>query len=112
MRASEIAILFVALGLSSPGLAPAQNQPPDGNGASPPPVNGSGAPPNTPRAPVAPNPHDSLIGNAPPDRSAVAKKNADDRKMQRCIAAEKSRHANQTAAQMKDKCQKQIAADQ
>lgn len=112
MRAYATAILLAIIVLSSPCVAPAQNPPPDGNAASPPPVNGSVAPPNAPSTPAAPNPHDSLIGNAPPDRSAVAKKNADDRKMQRCIAREKSLHANQTEAQTKDKCQKQLAAEQ
>lgn len=103
MRAYATAILLAIIVLSSPCVAPAQN---------PPPVNGSVAPPSAPSTPAAPNPHDSLIGNAPPDRSAVAKKNADDRKMQRCIAREKSLHANQTEAQTKDKCQKQLAAEQ
>jgi hypothetical protein len=112
MRASVTAILLATVGLSSPCLAAAQSLPPDGSVASPPPVNGSGAPPNTPSTPATSNPHDSLIGNAPPDRSAVAKKNADDRKMQRCITREKSLHGNLTEAQMKEKCQKQIVADQ
>lgn len=106
MRASLTAILVAAVGLNLPCHAAAQNPPPDGSVASPPPVNGSGTPPSTP------NPHDSLIGNAPPDRSAVAKKNADDRKMQRCMAREKSLHSQQTEAQLKQKCQQQIAAEQ
>lgn len=112
MRASLIAILIAALGLSLPCLAPGQNPPPDGSVSSPPPVDGSGTPPNTPSPPAAPNPHDSLIGNAPADRSAVAKKSADDRKMQRCMTREKSLHAGQTEAQAKETCQKQIAAEQ
>jgi|SRR5579863_4998237 len=112
MRASMTAILVAVLGLSSPCLAPAQNPLPDSRVQSPPPVNGSEPPPNTPSTPAAPNPHDSLIGNAPPDRSAVAKKNADDRKMQRCMAREKSLHAGQSEGQMKQKCQQQIAAEQ
>lgn len=112
MRASLTAILLAAVGLGLPCLSMAQNPPPDGSVQSPPPVNGGGAPPNTPRTPASANPHDSLIGNAPVDRSAVAKKEADDRKMQRCMSREKSLHAGWSEEQRKQQCQKQVAAKQ
>lgn len=112
MRAFLTAILLAMVGPGLPCLAIAQSPPSDSSVQSPPPVNGSGAPPNTPRTPPAANPHDSLIGNAPTDRSAVAKKDADDRRMQRCLARQKSLHAGQSEAQMKQVCQKQLAAGQ
>jgi hypothetical protein len=112
MRALLTAILLTVVGSGLPCLAMAQNPPPDSSGQSPPPVDGGVAPPTTPSTPAAPNPHDSLIGNAPTDRSAVAKKEADDRRMKRCMAREKSLHAGQSEEQMKQSCQKQLAAKQ
>jgi hypothetical protein len=110
MRAFLTAILLAVVGSGLPCLAMAQNPPPEGGLQSPPPVNGGVAPPNAPSTPAAPNPHDSLIGNAPTDRSAVAKKAADDRRMQRCMTRERSLHAGQSEEQTKQKCQKEVAA--
>ena len=114
MRASGSS-LFVAIALlAALGVASAQNPPPtDGSSSLPPPVNtGASTPATTPNAPASPNPHDSLIGNAPPDRSAVAEKAADDRKMQRCMSQQKAANSSATPQQMKQKCQAQIAAEQ
>jgi hypothetical protein len=94
-------------------LAVAQNPPPEPGTPNPTaPANTGALPPgNTPSTPAAPNPHDSLIGNAPTDKSAVAQKRADDRKMKRCMAQQKAAGSGDEG-QNKQKCQAQLAAEQ